>query len=95
MSLSTGRMPADRFSRITKAEGEALAKKLNAGFIESSAKDNTNVGESTLPATPVSRDVGGMLTSPVKAFEVLLAEMQKEYNPAPEKKKSSWFSWGK
>lgn len=64
--------PDDR--RITKAEGEALAKKLNAGFIESSAKDNTNV---------------------VKAFEVLLAEMQKEYNPAPEKKKSSWFSWGK
>ncbi|WWD01267.1 hypothetical protein V866_008210 [Kwoniella sp. B9012] len=58
---------------VTTAEGEALAKKLNAGFIESSAKDNKNVS---------------------KAFDVLLAEMQKEYNPAPEKKKSSWWSWG-
>ncbi|OCF36476.1 Ras family, other [Kwoniella heveanensis CBS 569] len=58
---------------VTTAEGEALAKKLKAGFIESSAKDNKNV---------------------VKAFDVLLAEMQKEYNPAPEKKKSSWWSWG-
>ncbi|WWC69283.1 uncharacterized protein I206_103221 [Kwoniella pini CBS 10737] len=58
---------------ITTAEGEALAKKLNAGFIESSAKDNKNVS---------------------KAFDVLLAEMQKEYNPAPEKKKSSWWGWG-
>ncbi|WWC60990.1 uncharacterized protein I303_103567 [Kwoniella dejecticola CBS 10117] len=58
---------------VTTAEGEALAKKLNAGFIESSAKDNKNVS---------------------KAFDVLLAEMQKEYNPAPEKKKSSWWGWG-
>ncbi|WRT67264.1 uncharacterized protein IL334_004231 [Kwoniella shivajii] len=58
---------------ITTVEGETLAKKLNAGFIESSAKDNKNVG---------------------KAFDVLLAEMQKEYNPEPEKKKSSWWSWG-
>ena len=61
-------------SRVTTAEGEALAKKLNAAFIESSARDNKNVG---------------------KAFEVLLGEMQKEYNPAPEKKKSGWFSWGR
>jgi Ras family protein len=30
-----------------------------------------------------------------KAFDALLREMQKEYNPAPEKKKSSWFSWGR
>ncbi|ORX40006.1 small GTPase superfamily [Kockovaella imperatae] len=60
--------------RVTFAEGEALAKKLHASFIESSAKDNKNVG---------------------KAFEVLLREMQKEYNPAPEKKKSSWWGWGK
>lgn len=30
--------------RVTQAEGEALAKKLNSGFIESSAKDNKNVG---------------------------------------------------
>lgn len=30
---------------VTKEEGEALAKKLNAGFIESSAKDNANVCE--------------------------------------------------
>ncbi|WVW82949.1 hypothetical protein I302_104964 [Kwoniella bestiolae CBS 10118] len=58
---------------VSTAEGEALAKKLNAGFIESSAKDNKNVS---------------------KAFDVLLAEMQKEYNPAPEKKKASWWSWG-
>lgn len=41
---------ADQISRITKAEGEALAKKLNAGFIESSAKDNTNVGECSCSA---------------------------------------------
>lgn len=39
---------------------------------------------------------GCMLTPRlVKAFEVLLAEMQREYNPQPEKKKASWFSWGK
>lgn len=30
---------------VTKEEGEALAKKLRAGFIESSAKDNANVCE--------------------------------------------------
>lgn len=30
-----------------------------------------------------------------KAFEVLMGEMQKVYNPPPEKKKSGWFSWGK
>jgi hypothetical protein len=30
---------------VTTAEGEALAKKLHAGFIESSAKNNENVGE--------------------------------------------------
>ncbi|WVQ78402.1 hypothetical protein IAT38_000488 [Cryptococcus sp. DSM 104549] len=58
---------------VTKEEGEALAKKLGAGFVESSAKDNSNV---------------------VVAFDVLLGEMQKVYNPAPEKKKSSWWSWG-
>lgn len=60
--------------RVTLAEGEALAKKIGAGFIESSAKDNKNVG---------------------KAFEALLREMQRQYNPAPEKKKASWWSWGK
>ncbi|KAL7424166.1 GTP-binding protein [Cryptotrichosporon argae] len=58
--------------RVTTAEGEALAKKLNAGFIESSARDNKNVG---------------------KAFEALLTEMQRVYNPAPEKKKRGWFGW--
>lgn len=31
--------------RVTFAEGEALAKKLGAAFIESSAKDNKNIGE--------------------------------------------------
>lgn len=35
---------------MTTAEGEALAKKLKAAFIESSAKDNKNVGECHLPA---------------------------------------------
>ncbi len=32
--------------RVTKEEGEALAKKLGGAFVESSAKDNMNVGES-------------------------------------------------
>ncbi|ORY24950.1 P-loop containing nucleoside triphosphate hydrolase protein [Naematelia encephala] len=59
---------ADR--RVSVAEGEALAKKLGASFVESSARDNKNVG---------------------KAFEILLQVMQKEYNPKPEKKKSSWW----
>lgn len=63
---------ADR--RVTVAEGEALAKKMKAAFVESSARDNKNVG---------------------KAFDILLKEMQKEYNPVPEKKKSGWFGWGK
>jgi Ras family protein len=30
---------------VTTAEGEALAKKLKASFVEVSAKDNKNVGE--------------------------------------------------
>jgi Ras family protein len=55
---------------VTQAEGEALAKKLGAAYIESSAKDNKNVS---------------------KAFEALLKEMNKQYNPEPEKKKSSWW----
>lgn len=60
--------------RVTTAEGQALAKKLKAGFVESSAKDNTNVD---------------------KAFNVLCSEMQARWNPAPEKKKTGWFSgWG-
>lgn len=36
---------ADMTRQVSTAEGEALAKKLNAAFIESSAKDNKNVGE--------------------------------------------------
>jgi Ras family protein len=75
---------------VTTAEGDALAKKLKAAFVESSAKDNKNVGEYCI--------AGGLqahLTRPGKAFEVLLGEMQREYNPAPEKKKAGWFSWGK
>lgn len=31
--------------RVSTAEGQALAKKLGAAFVESSAKDNKNVGE--------------------------------------------------
>ncbi|KAL1413470.1 GTP-binding protein [Vanrija albida] len=58
--------------RVTKAEGDALAKKLGAAFIESSARDNQNVDG---------------------AFDALLGEMQREYNPEPEKKKSSWWPW--
>lgn len=60
--------------QVTQAEGEALAKRLGAAYIESSAKDNKNVG---------------------KAFEVLLKEMQRVYNPAPEKKKAGWWPWSK
>ncbi|WVQ71753.1 hypothetical protein IAR50_001294 [Cryptococcus sp. DSM 104548] len=55
---------------VTKEEGEALAKKLHAGYVESSAKDNNNVGV---------------------AFDMLLTEMQRVYNPEPEKKKSGWW----
>jgi Ras family protein len=35
----------DGCSRVTVAEGEALAKKMKAAFVESSARDNKNVGE--------------------------------------------------
>jgi len=37
--------------RVTLAEGEALAKKLGAAFVESSARDNKNVGESASSAS--------------------------------------------
>lgn len=76
---------------VTTAEGEALAKKLNAAFVESSAKDNKNVGVSL----PRLSSLRMKLIASGKAFEVLLGEMQKEYNPAPEKKKAGWFSWGR
>jgi hypothetical protein len=41
---------------VTVAEGEALAKKMQAAFVESSAKDNKNVGEydSLLMALPLT-----------------------------------------
>ncbi|BEJ03325.1 hypothetical protein CcaverHIS641_0105000 [Cutaneotrichosporon cavernicola] len=58
--------------RVTRAEGEALAKKLGAAFLESSAKDNKNVD---------------------RAFEALLGEMQREYNPAPAPAKKGWWPW--
>ncbi|GMK59576.1 hypothetical protein CspeluHIS016_0801820 [Cutaneotrichosporon spelunceum] len=58
--------------RVTKAEGEALAKKLGAAFLESSAKDNKNVE---------------------RAFEALLGEMQREYNPAAPAPASRWWPW--
>lgn len=35
------------------------------------------------------------LTRIGKAFEVLLDLMKREYNPAAEKKKAGWFSWGR
>lgn len=76
---------------MSTVEGTALAKKLGAAFVESSAKDNKNVGK--LGAVSAGTDIE--LTHSGKAFEVLLGEMQKEYNPAPEKKKAGWFSWGK
>ncbi|EIW69353.1 hypothetical protein TREMEDRAFT_56895 [Tremella mesenterica DSM 1558] len=60
--------------RVTTIEGQELAKKLKAGFVECSAKDNKNVG---------------------KAFEALMNEMRMAYNPPPEKKKSSWWIWGR
>ncbi|CAK9785437.1 ras-domain-containing protein [Cutaneotrichosporon oleaginosum] len=62
----------DKERRVSKAEGEALAKKLGAAFLESSAKDNKNVD---------------------RAFEALLGEMQREYNPAPAPAKKGWWPW--
>jgi len=88
-----GSMKAHRVARrVTLAEGEALAKKLGAAFVESSARDNKNVGES---ASSASRAALWLIPSLGKAFEILLREMQKEYNPAPEKKKASWWGWAR
>ncbi len=39
------KLDLDKERRVSRAEGEALAKKLGAAFLESSAKDNQNVGE--------------------------------------------------
>jgi len=51
-----------------------------------------------LPCVPSSKYLCGHMKSAhtplVKAFEILCGEMQKKWNPAPERKKSSWFSWG-
>lgn len=44
------KLDLDKERRVSRAEGEALAKKLGAAFLESSAKDNQNVGE--LPRRP-------------------------------------------
>lgn len=48
-----------------------------------------------MPRRSWIRAIINKLTFTGKAFEVLMAEMQKIYNPAPEKKKSGWFSWGR
>jgi len=77
--------------RVSRAEGEALAKKLGAAFIESSARDNQNVGESY--NARIKKLSGAMLILPDNAFDALLAEMQNEYNPEPEKKKKGWWPW--
>ena len=48
MSLSAGtrRDLADvMYSQVKFEEGQALAKKLHANFIETSAKDNKNISE--------------------------------------------------
>jgi hypothetical protein len=80
---------ADIPRRVSVAEGEELAKKIGAAFVESSAKDNKNVGEYFSCLFVKAKALTG------KAFEILLGEMQRVYNPAPEKKKAGWFSWGK
>lgn len=41
-----------RCSQVKFEEGQALAKKLHANFIETSAKDNKNISESRSTALP-------------------------------------------
>ena len=82
---------------MTSAEGEALAKKLGAAFVESSAKENRNVSESAVRVFTRCLPKGRRrLTDDIlqgEAFEMLLRRMQKEYNPKPEKS-TSWWGWG-
>lgn len=84
--------PASR--RVVKSEeGKALATKLGAGFVETSASKGVNVCESTL--INADRPQPDPLVSlAAEAFDILMDEMRKVYNPAPEKKKKPKSSGG-
>ncbi len=80
--------------QVKTEEGSALAKKLGASFIETSAKSNIHISKRWLqrnysPFRPSLRDA-----PPDDVFNLLMVDMRKVYNPPEEKKKQSWWqSW--
>lgn len=58
-------------------EGENLAKENCAAWIETSAKNNVNVGELPFYSYP-KRDLASMIYVVAKVFELCLAEIERQ-----------------
>lgn len=76
-----GCFPYSRSRQVATDEASALAKSIHAEFVETSAKTNTNVGQSH-PHFPPPPSITHLLTipfrrPPAKVFELCLQEIEK------------------